>query len=69
MRCRLHLLSRCWRRQGKIGLLTAVSGRSGLVRSALTETADDVLGRVRRYQPDWFQESMEELNLQEMASN
>ena len=27
----------------------------------LTETADDILGKVRRHQLDWFQESMEEL--------
>ena len=39
----------------------SVQDKWSVVRSALTETADDVLGRVRRYQPDWFQESMEEL--------
>ena len=32
-----------------------------MVCSALTETADDVLGKVKSYQSDWFQESMEEL--------
>ena len=32
-----------------------------MVCSALTNTADDVLGKARSYQPVWFQESMEEL--------
>ena len=39
----------------------SVQEKWSVVRSALTETADDVLGKVRCYQPDWFQESMEEL--------
>lgn len=39
----------------------SVQEKWSVVCSALTEAADDVLGRVRNSQPDWFRESMEEL--------
>ena len=31
------------------------------VRTALIEAADSQLGRVKGHQPDWFQESLDEL--------
>ena len=31
------------------------------VRTALTEAAESQLGRVKGHQPDWFQESLDEL--------
>ena len=39
----------------------SVQEKWSVIRSALKEVADDVLGRVRNFQPDRFRESIEEL--------
>ena len=37
----------------------SVQEKWSVVHSVLTETPDDVLGKVRSYQPDWFHKSMD----------
>ena len=40
-----------------------VDGKWSVIRSALVNTAEEVLGVVRCIKPDWFQESLEDLSL------
>ena len=46
---------------------SVVEGKWSAVKTALVHTAENVLGRVGRIQPDWFRESLEALQILPVA--